>query len=52
MLLQVDGVVIVDHIDLHVLEMVDGTLVELSTRSSLGLHVYAYEETCFSDMMA
>jgi len=38
--------------DLHMIEMVHGTLIELSTRSSLGLHVYAYEENFFSDVMA
>lgn len=46
MLLQVDDV------DIHVMVMVDGTLVELSTRSSLGIHVYAYEDDLCSDLMA
>jgi len=34
----------VDHVELHVIEMVHGTLVELLTRYSLGIHVYAYED--------
>jgi len=42
----------VDHTYLHMIEMVHGTLVELSIRSSLGIHVYAYQETFFSDIMA
>jgi len=38
MLLQVDDA------DLHVMDMIDGMLVELESRSSLGLHAYAYED--------
>lgn len=33
----------VDHINLHVIKMVHGTLFELSTRSSLGIHVHSHE---------
>lgn len=42
----------VDHANLHVMEIIHGTLVELSTRYSLGLLVYAYEETFSNDVMA
>jgi len=41
----------VDHTHLHMLVMVHGTLVELSTRYLLGIHVYSYEDSCGSDMI-
>ena len=41
----------VDHVDIHVTEIAHGTLVELSTRYLLGIHVYSYEDSCGSDMI-
>ena len=34
----------VDHVDLHVIEMVDGRLVEFPTNSLLCICVYSYED--------
>lgn len=53
-----DGIGLVDaddpigfHANVHLMVMVDGTLVEFSTRYSLGLHVIVLRLTCCYDVM-